>query len=300
MQGDITQPRTQKRRKARDLQSQQQQQHSRHDQQVQASDFSSQIPPFDVSARDINKPDPVTCVHAASSNCVSRIPARESRDDIEQHYGAPDLTTVGLPSATQNNQAVLPCGLFTSPECAESVFSVDSNDSDGEIFGARPLVKAASCSQLVSPDAAATTAKCVPVICESSDLSSLECLAVDATFDLCDVKTKVGSIMNVSKQTLLRDRSRNRDFVKVAADTDGGQERLLMRTDDFVFVYDGDTKSYVNWFIIGARYTRNVSQNRLLSKIEHAPEVDVTQYRMFHRYQMDMLILSALVRAYLG
>ena len=86
------------------------------------------------------------------------------------------------------------------------------------------------------------------------------------------------------------------DRVKVAADTDGGQERLLMRTDDFVFVYDGDTKSYVNWFIIGARYTRNVSQNRLLSKIEHAPEVDVTQYR----YQMDMLILSALVRAYLG
>ena len=73
-----------------------------------------------------------------------------------------------------------------------------------------------------------------------------------------------------------------------------------MRTDDFVFVYDGDTKSYVNWFIIGARYTRNVSQNRLLSKIEHAPEVDVTQYRTFHRFQMDMLILSALVRAYLG
>ena len=234
--------------------------------------------------------------NTTSLNCVAHIPARGARDDSLLVLPASNNVYA---QASENEQTVS-CGLFTSPlHGAESVFSVSDGDSDVDnLCIDNPVVNAVSCSQLCSD---ASTSATDPAIDESRDLSSLQCLAANATFDPIDVKTKVGATTNRSKQTLLRNKSRNMKFLKVVADTDGGHERLLMRTDDFVLVYDGGLKSYVDWFIIGGRFTRNMSHNRLLSKLDQYSGVEVAQYRgMFERFEMDVHILSALVRAYLG
>ena len=57
------------------------------------------------------------------------------------------------------------------------------------------------------------------------------------------VKEQVGCVMDRLDQRWLRDRSRNKNFIKIVADTRNNGEILIAESEDFIFLYNNKSKT---------------------------------------------------------
>ena len=63
------------------------------------------------------------------------------------------------------------------------------------------------------------------------------------------VKEQVGCVMDRLDQRWLRDRDRNKNFVKIVADTRNNGEILIAEREDFIFLYNNKSKTLDHWWM---------------------------------------------------
>ena len=72
--------------------------------------------------------------------------------------------------------------------------------------------------------------------------------AREEEFCLEKVKEQVGCVMDRLDQRWLRDRSRNKNFIKIVADTRNNGEILIAESEDFIFLYNNKSKTLDHWW----------------------------------------------------
>ena len=122
--------------------------------------------------------------------------------------------------------------------------------------------------------------------------------AEEAGFDLRDIKTKVGEVMDRRLQMKLRDVNQNTCFTKVVLDTRGNdREVLICGTDDMIVSFDCIQRITTNWSV--KKGTRKYFGPNDAAWEE--PPLNDDNYRYFReKATRNLTILSAVVRLYLG
>lgn len=133
----------------------------------------------------------------------------------------------------------------------------------------------------------------------SDSLDESEIVATEVGYDIQEIKTYVGEIMNKSLQNRLRDTRRNTGFRKVVCDGNG---ELLCDSDDVIFVI-GETGRIRTWFFKQEERERLTEEEwawqaslRTMEPVDRGPSRDQCQ----ETETQDLPVVMDLVRYYLG
>jgi hypothetical protein len=126
------------------------------------------------------------------------------------------------------------------------------------------------------------------------DLRRRELLIKKAGYDCNDIKDKCAAVVNRYTQASLRDCSRNNYFTQVAM---GDQNRLLCRSDDFVFIYCVESQRVVDWLITYASGRLSDKEQRILDTFQNQA---TTGHPVCDRLRTDLNLVVSTVRSYLG
>ena len=74
-------------------------------------------------------------------------------------------------------------------------------------------------------------------------------MAESAGYDLDEIKQKVGEVTDRYEQKFLLDRRGNNTLVNSVLDKHHGNEKLICKSDDFLFIFDCKLQQTSKWFI---------------------------------------------------
>ena len=80
-------------------------------------------------------------------------------------------------------------------------------------------------------------------------MTPIERKAREKGFCIEKIKEQVGCVMDRLVQRWLRDRSRNKNFVKIVADTRNNGKILIAESEDFIFLYNKKSKTLDHWWM---------------------------------------------------
>ena len=115
------------------------------------------------------------------------------------------------------------------------------------------------------------------------------------------VKEQVGCVMDRLEQRRLRDRSRNKNFVKIVADTCNNGETLTAESEDFIFLYNNKSKTLDHWWMKRGRKAVTERERGVIGPLNWWPPVSRDQYRdacSFLEHRLNTV--ADLVREYMG
>ncbi len=115
------------------------------------------------------------------------------------------------------------------------------------------------------------------------------------------VKEQVGCVMDRLDQRWLRDRNRNKSFVKIVADTRNNGEILIAESEDFIFLYNNKSKTLDHWWMKRGRKAVTERERGVIGPLNWWPPVSRDQYRdacSFLEHRLNTV--ADLVREYMG
>ena len=220
-----------------------------------------------------------------------------STPEIEQHEHA--LLQASTMPGTQDTE---PRASRGDPPLVDTVGS-DSGEGEGLFH--------AACTDVTGSDTVNkewVAAYCLPRSLEEiadsdTSLDYVETLAAESGFDPNEVKERVSEITRRKIQTSLRDRGRNTDFEKVVLDTRSGAQRLLLESEDIVFIYDF-TSQISDWFIKQADHRLTGCQRDVVTCLRRWPAVDTSDTadlaEIAEGLRNDLVVCMELIRHFLG
>lgn len=138
---------------------------------------------------------------------------------------------------------------------------------------------------------------------EDSDTEQqyLEALASETGYTLEEIKTRVGTITNPSRQRQLKDSKRNTRIMKGVVDRRGQREMVICHSEDFVFYYDCKTRDR-GWLI---KSPPGQPASRRESDCFHClmtfpPTTDACYDHCLQQMNKDLIVATKLVKLLLG
>ena len=115
------------------------------------------------------------------------------------------------------------------------------------------------------------------------------------------VKEQVGCVTERLDQRWLRDRSRNKNFVKIVADTRNNGKILIAESEDFIFLYNKKSKTLDHWWMNWGRKAVTKKERGVIGPLNWWPLVNRGQYRDTCNFLEHRLnTVADLVREYMG
>ena len=115
------------------------------------------------------------------------------------------------------------------------------------------------------------------------------------------VKEQVGYVMDRLDQRWLRDRNRNKSFVKIVADTRNNGEILIAESEDFIFLYNNKSQTLDHRWMKRGRKAVTERERGVIGPLNWWPPVIRDQYRdacSFLEHRLNTV--ADLVREYMG
>ena len=102
-------------------------------------------------------------------------------------------------------------------------------------------------------------------------------------------------------QRWLRDRNRNKSFVKIVADTRNNGEILIAESEDFIFLYNNESETLDHWWMKRGRKAVTEKERGVIGPLNWWPPVNRDQYSdacSFLEHRLNTV--ADLVREYMG